>query len=70
MQRTVLVLGEVKSPGRYGLQKSGDKISDVLERAGGFKASADSTSITIRRNIKSNLTSGGKRKTFSKNPKY
>ena len=56
-QRSVLVLGEVKSPGRYGLEKSGDKISDVLERAGGFKASADSTSITIRRSIKSNLTS-------------
>lgn len=55
-QRSVLVLGEVKSPGRYGLEKSGDRISDVLERAGGFKASADSNSITIRRNIKSNLT--------------
>lgn len=54
-QRTVLLLGEVKSPGRYGLEKSGDKISDVLGRAGGFKASADSTSITIRRNAKSNL---------------
>ncbi len=56
-QRSVLVLGEVKSPGRYGLEKSGDRISDVLERVGGFKASADSTSITIRRSTKSNLTS-------------
>ncbi len=56
VQRSVLVLGEVKSPGRYGLQKSGDRISDVVNRTGGFKASADSTSITIRRNVKSNLT--------------
>ncbi len=55
-QRSVLVLGEVKSPGRYGLETSGEKISDVLQRAGGFKASADSTSVTIRRSIKSNLT--------------
>lgn len=56
VQRSVLVLGEVKSPGRYGLQKSGEKISDVINRTGGFKASADSTSITIRRSIRSNLT--------------
>ncbi len=56
-QRSVLVVGEVKSPGRYGLEKSGDRISDVLERVGGFNASADSSSITIRRNTKSNLTS-------------
>ena len=55
-QRTVLVLGEVKSPGRTALEKSGDKISDVLKRVGGFKASADSSSITIRRSIKSSLT--------------
>lgn len=56
VQRSVLVLGEVKSPGRYGLQKSGEKISDVINRTGGFKASADTTSITIRRSTKSNLT--------------
>ena len=65
-QRTVLVLGEVKSPGRYGLQKSGDKISDILNRVGGFKASADSSSITIRRNIKSNLTNSEREKLFQR----
>jgi protein involved in polysaccharide export with SLBB domain len=65
-QRTVLVLGEVKSPGRYGLQKSGDKISDVIERVGGFKASADSSSITIRRNVKSNLTTAEREKLFQR----
>ena len=54
-QRSVLVLGEVRSPGRYGLEKSGDRISDVLKRAGGFKASADSSSITIRRSAKIKL---------------
>jgi protein involved in polysaccharide export with SLBB domain len=65
-QRTVLVLGEVKSPGRYGLENSGDRISDVLERVGGFKASADSTSITIRRRIKSNLTTAERERLFQR----
>ena len=65
-QRTVLVLGEVKSPGRYGLEKSGDRISDVLKRVGGFKASADSTSITIRRSVKSNLTVEEKERLFQR----
>lgn len=65
-QRTVLILGDVKSPGRYGLQKSGDKISDLINRVGGFKASADSSSITIRRNIKSSLTIVEREKLFQR----
>ena len=65
-QRTVLVLGDVKSPGRYALEKSGDKISDVLKRVGGFKASADSSAITIRRSIKSNLTVEEREKLFQR----
>lgn len=63
-QRSVLVLGEILSPGKYGLQKSGDKISDVIMRTGGFKASADSSSITIRRNITSTLTLDEREKLF------
>ena len=66
VQRTVLVLGDVKSPGRYALEKSGDKISDVLKRVGGFKASADSSAITIRRSIKSNLTVEEREKLFQR----
>ncbi len=65
-QRTVLVLGEVKSPGRYGLVNSGDKISDVLSRVGGFKASADSSSVTIRRSAKSNLSIIEREKLFQR----
>ncbi|MEO7119992.1 MAG: SLBB domain-containing protein, partial [Ginsengibacter sp.] len=65
-QRSVLVLGEVRSPGRYGLEKSGDRISDVLQRVGGFKASADSSSITIRRSAKSNLTVEEKQRLFQR----
>ena len=66
IQRTVLVLGDVKSPGKYGLQKSGDRIDDVIKRVGGFKASADSSSITIRRSIKSNLTTDEREKLFQR----
>lgn len=66
VQRTVLLLGEVKGPGRYGLQKSEDKISDLFQRVGGFKASADSTTLTIRRNIKSNLTIAEREKLFQR----
>jgi protein involved in polysaccharide export with SLBB domain len=65
-QRTVLLTGEVKSPGRYGLQKSGDKIDDIIKRAGGFKASADSSSITIRRSIQSDLSTVEREKLFQR----
>lgn len=55
-QRTVMIQGEVMSPGRYTLQRSQTKISDIIDRSGGFRASADSTSLTLRRISKSNLT--------------
>jgi protein involved in polysaccharide export with SLBB domain len=66
VQRTVLIVGDVKSPGRYGLQRSGDRISDIMKRVGGFKASADSSSITIRRDVKSNLTTVEREKIFQR----
>src|SRR5690606_32271106 len=56
----------IKSPGRYGLRKSADKISDLFKRVGGFKASADSSSITIRRSVKSNLTVAEREKLFQR----
>ena len=55
-QRSVMVMGDVIIPGRYSLKTSGDKISDIIKRVGGFRASADSSSITIRRLRKSNLS--------------
>ncbi|HRP17319.1 MAG TPA: SLBB domain-containing protein, partial [Ginsengibacter sp.] len=48
-QRTVTVIGEVMSPGIYALEKSGARITDVIYRVKGFKASADSSSLMIRR---------------------
>jgi protein involved in polysaccharide export with SLBB domain len=55
-QRTVMILGEVLTPGKYNLQKSNDKITDILERSGGFKKSADSSSLIIRRKKNTSLT--------------
>jgi len=55
-QRMVMVVGEVLTPGKYNLQKSGEKITDIINRVGGFKASADSSSIIIRRRKNSVFT--------------
>lgn len=48
-QRSVYINGPVMYPGRFFLEKSGERISDILRRAGGFKAAADSNSVYIRR---------------------
>ncbi len=65
-QRTVFVEGMVLNPGRYTLQTSGDRISDVIRRAGGFRAGADSTALVIRRLSKREQTVEDREKTFSK----
>jgi protein involved in polysaccharide export with SLBB domain len=48
-QRSVSVGGQVLSPGKYALESSKETISQVIKRAGGFRGSADSSSISIRR---------------------
>jgi len=65
-QRVILVQGEVKSPGKYSLIKTGDRISDIISRTGGLKASADSNSITIRRITKTNLSKQEKEGLFQR----
>ena len=49
MQRSVNISGPVMFSGRYFLEKSGERISDLVRRAGGFQATADSNSVFIRR---------------------
>jgi len=66
MQRMVLVQGEVLNPGRYSLQKSGDKLTDLLRRTGGFKSTADSLAITIRRAIQPGLSMTEREKIFQR----
>ena len=52
LQRTVYVGGEVKFPGTYTLVKKTERLSDVLQRAGGLntEAYADGVNFTRRRN--------------------
>ncbi|CAN5283221.1 SLBB domain-containing protein [soil metagenome] len=64
-QRTVLITGEVNSPGRYSLQKSNERISDIFKRVG-FKASADTASVTIRRPNNSNMSAAERERLFQR----
>ena len=52
LQRTVFVGGEVKFPGSYTLVKKSERLSDLLQRAGGLttEAYADGVNFTRRRN--------------------
>lgn len=65
-QRKVVIQGEVLSPGVYSLSKSGEKISELFKRVGGFKATADTASVTIRRYIKNELTTEEREKIFKR----
>ncbi len=65
-QRIVYLDGMVINPGRYTLQMSGDRISDLMKRAGGFRPNADTSSMIIRRLIKKNQTTQERERIFSK----
>src|SRR5690606_12928261 len=41
LQRAVMLTGEVRFPGRYTLKTKDERISDVIQRAGGLNAEAD-----------------------------
>jgi len=66
LQRSVLVQGEVLRPGKYALENSRSKVLDVLNRTGGFKASADSNSVTIRRITNYNLNTEERKQIFQR----
>lgn len=53
--RWVYLDGQVMNSGRYVLEASSERISHLLKRAGGFKGSADSSSITVKRFINSSV---------------
>ncbi|MGH7498872.1 MAG: SLBB domain-containing protein, partial [Gemmatimonadales bacterium] len=40
LQRTVVIAGQVKAPGRYALRTKTDRLTDLLDRAGGLTAEA------------------------------
>jgi protein involved in polysaccharide export with SLBB domain len=53
-QRSIIINGDVTLPSKYILQKSEERIFDIIKRAQGFRASADSSFVTIRRKNKNN----------------
>lgn len=65
-QRTVFLEGMIIRPGRYTLKTSSDRISDVIARAGGFRANADTTALIIKRLLKKDQPREEREKTFSK----
>lgn len=65
-QRSIIIKGEVTIPGKYILNNSQESIVDLIKRAGGFKSTADSSSIVIRRLNQSNLTSQERERLFNR----
>jgi polysaccharide export outer membrane protein len=49
LQRTAVVAGEVKYPGRYSLKTKTEKITDIIERAGGLTPDAYANGVTFYR---------------------
>lgn len=64
--RSVNVLGEVMRPGNYVLTSSGERISGLIERFGGFKSIADSNSITIKRIVNIGLSTSERQDIMSR----
>jgi protein involved in polysaccharide export with SLBB domain len=65
-QRTIFLEGMVRNPGRYTLRMSGEKISDVIKRAGGFRPNADTSALLIRRLSKKSQSKEERERVFSK----
>ena len=49
LQRTVVIAGEVKYPGRYSLRTKTEKITDLIDRAGGLTAEAYANGVSFYR---------------------
>ncbi|HKR08547.1 MAG TPA: SLBB domain-containing protein [Gemmatimonadaceae bacterium] len=49
LQRTAVIAGEVKYPGRYSLKTKTEKITDLIERAGGLTPDAYANGVTFYR---------------------
>ncbi|MEP7106638.1 MAG: SLBB domain-containing protein [Ferruginibacter sp.] len=65
-RRTVFIAGEVTNPGPYTLKMSGDRISDLMKRVGGFRPNADTSALIIRRLSNKSQTTADRERVFSK----
>jgi protein involved in polysaccharide export with SLBB domain len=52
LQRTVMITGEVRYPGRYSLRSKSERLGDLIERAGGLTADAYAAGISLHRTDK------------------
>jgi polysaccharide biosynthesis/export protein len=52
LQRTVMITGEVRYPGRYSLKTKSERISELIERAGGLTTDAYAAGISLYRTDK------------------
>ena len=50
LQRSVVITGQVKSPGRYSLRSKTERLADIIERAGGLTPEAYAGGIQFYRN--------------------
>ncbi|MCK4967102.1 SLBB domain-containing protein, partial [bacterium] len=51
LQRNVMILGEVVMPGNYSIISKNERLSDIIERAGGLTETAYPSGITFYRNL-------------------
>jgi protein involved in polysaccharide export with SLBB domain len=58
LQRTVVIGGQVKSPGRYSLRSKTERLSDLIDRAGGLTAEAYPGGIEFYRSYVGNRPTG------------
>ncbi len=58
LQRTVVVAGQVKAPGRYALRSKTDRLSDIIARAGGLTPEAYPNGIRFYRAYAGNRPTG------------
>ena len=49
LQRTVSIHGEVRFPGRYALQNKNERVSDLIQRAGGLTPEAHADGVVFHR---------------------
>jgi protein involved in polysaccharide export with SLBB domain len=58
LQRTVVLSGQVKSPGRYSLRSKTERLADLIERAGGLTKEAYPGGIQFYRSYLGNTPAG------------
>ena len=59
LQRSVAITGQVKFPGRYSLESKTDRVTDLLERAGGLTDQAYADGVQFYRRYTAGRPTGG-----------